>query len=341
MPLSSWIFNYKYVSGLITIFILFACPPAYAYELSDYENCILFKLKDDNDNLSLKDLKIKCHKLNESTIYADEALGAKVHSTEDNNSKFKTFKFMAYKKNYILPFTYNYSGYDASLYQQQFNDSGIELDNTEAQFQISFKIPLLINIFDKNINLFASYTNKSFWQVYNSKLSSPFRETNHEPELWIQKASIMNTLGFTDVTSRFGVSHQSNGRGGLLSRSWNRIFADFSFKNEAIMFGVKTWVRIIEDVTKDDNPDITDYLGHGKIYALYKKNNHTVSLMSRNNLESNFTKGAVEIDWSFPISENNNLKGYIKVFSGYGESLIDYNHIVNTIGVGILISDWS
>ena len=62
--------------------------------------------------------------------------------------------------------------------------------------------------------------------------------------------------------------------------------------------------------------------------------------MSRNNLESGFSKGAVELSWSFPLWNYPYFKGYVQYFTGYGESLIDYNNYVNTIGVGVAISDW-
>lgn len=29
------------------------------------------------------------------------------------------------------------------------------------------------------------YTNQSFWQMYNRDYSEPFRETNHEPAIWL------------------------------------------------------------------------------------------------------------------------------------------------------------
>jgi phospholipase A1 len=61
--------------------------------------------------------------------------------------------------------------------------------------------------------------------------------------------------------------------------------------------------------------------------------------MSRNNLESGFSKGAVELGWSFPLFQYDYIKGYIQYFSGYGESLIDYNNYVNRIGFGILLTD--
>ncbi len=63
------------------------------------------------------------------------------------------------------------------------------------------------------------------------------------------------------------------------------------------------------------------------------------SLMTRNNLESGFSRGAVELGWSFPLFKYPYLKGYLQYFSGYGESLIDYDRYVNTIGVGLVFTD--
>ncbi|MBW1838234.1 MAG: phospholipase A, partial [Deltaproteobacteria bacterium] len=69
-------------------------------------------------------------------------------------------------------------------------------------------------------------------------------------------------------------------------------------------------------------------------------NRHTFSLMLRNNLESGFKRGAVEAGWSFPLWKYKYFKGYMQYFSGYGESMIDYNRYVNRIGIGILLSDF-
>jgi phospholipase A1 len=64
------------------------------------------------------------------------------------------------------------------------------------------------------------------------------------------------------------------------------------------------------------------------------------SAMSRNNLESGFSRGAVELTWSFPLGNYPFLKGYIQYFNGYGESLIDYDNHVNKIGIGFALTDW-
>ena len=89
-----------------------------------------------------------------------------------------------------------------------------------------------------------------------------------------------------------------------------------------------------------DNPDITDYMGHGEVRAAWQRNDHVVTMMIRNQLESGFEDGAVELSWSFPVFNYPYLKGYLQYFYGYGESLIDYNNKVNRIGLGISVTDW-
>jgi phospholipase A1 len=67
------------------------------------------------------------------------------------------------------------------------------------------------------------------------------------------------------------------------------------------------------------------------------RNDHTFSVMLRNNLRESGNKGAVEIARSFPLYKK--LKGYVQYFSGYGQSILDYNDSANSIGVGLALSD--
>ena len=94
------------------------------------------------------------------------------------------------------------------------------------------------------------------------------------------------------------------------------------------------------DRDDSDNPDITDYMGHGEWRVAYRRRGHVVSFMSRNQLESGFDRGALELSWSFPIFDYPYLKGYVQYFNGYGESLIDYDNKVNRLGIGISLTDW-
>ena len=98
---------------------------------------------------------------------------------------------------------------------------------------------------------------------------------------------------------------------------------------------VRPWLRLKEHYYKDDNPDITSYLGFGDVTAVYTLGEHTLSAIGRYNLSTG--KGAIQAAWNFPLQRR--VRGYLQWFSGYGESLIDYNWRQNTIGIGLSLSD--
>ncbi|PKF60875.1 phospholipase [Psychromonas sp. psych-6C06] len=252
--------------------------------------------------------------------------------------KDNKFAIIPYQPTYILPFVFNDKISSNSSYPLG-ADGENEFEPIEMQFQISFKIPVWTNIADLPLSLNFAYTQLSIWQAYNTEKSSPFRETNYEPEIfatWQQDASL--GLGWTFKMASIGFTHQSNGRSEPLSRSWNRLNSYFIIENNNLAVSINPWYRFSEAASSDNNPDLTDYYGHGKIRLIYKYNQNTFSLMSRNNLESGFSKGAVEAAWSFPIHDR--VRGYFKVFSGYGNSMIEYDHYTNTIGLGISLTDW-
>lgn len=245
-----------------------------------------------------------------------------------------------YRPNYFLLYSYN-SNRDTTLYPV--TDLSFELDRPEAKFQISFKGPVLLDILDSDIDLWFGYTQLSFWQWFNTDLSSPFRESNYEPEAWFEKGLDFEiALGWTITKIAAGFNHQSNGQEELLSRSWNRLLGGIdiekSFDNGGkFLLNVKTWHRISEDFDDDDNPDITRFMGHNELTAIYHQGEHEVSLIVRNIANS---RRGVNLNWSFPIVGSDHFKGYLQYFNGYGESLIDYNHFNQSIGFGFTISDW-
>jgi phospholipase A1 len=115
-------------------------------------------------------------------------------------------------------------------------------------------------------------------------------------------------------------------------------------KNNLVL-SLKPWYRIPEerktspdDPGGDDNPDIRKYMGSAEVGFFYKYEKHSFSIMARNNLRKDQNKGAIELGWTYPMSSK--IKGYLQVFDGYGESLIDYDHRATRVGAGILLADW-
>ena len=243
------------------------------------------------------------------------------------------FTLASHKANYLLPVVYNPSPDKAGLEDLEINGEPIaqDLDKVEVEFQLSIQVPVWRGFLGQASFMSLAYTNHSFWQAYNSDDSSPFRETNHEPELIMTWLNDWNLFGFQNVANQLAFNHQSNGRSEPLSRSWNRIYANFIFERDNYLVTFKPWYRIPEDRENDDNPDIEDYLGHFELTGGYRSAGHNVTLMLRNNLQSD-NHGAAELRWSFPIG--NRVRGYVKYFNGYGESLIDYDEAVQTLGVG-------
>jgi len=211
-----------------------------------------------------------------------------------------------------------------------------DINSTEAKFQFSFKARLWATD-DRRWGVWAAYTQQNWWQVYNGDLSRPFRETNYMPELFASyRPDVDLPGGFRWGLLNAGYTHQSNGRTDILSRSWDRLFAEFGVENGNLGVFAKVWYRIPESDEEDDNPDITDYLGHGAISALYRWRGHSFSGWLRGNVGTG--KGAVQLAWTSPPILGP-LRGYVQFFSGYGESLIDYNWRQTTIGAGLALSD--
>ena len=312
----------------------------------EVNTCMARLMEQASDDTTVGELRARCqNQMDAAHVHTEqvdeqqpvEVVDARLEQDEDNI--LRPFSLMAHKPNYVLFGAYNRKGYNAELFQEQYSDPSIEFNDTEAQFQISLKSPLAVDLFD-SMDIYVAYTGRSFWQVYTPEISSPFRETNHEPEMWVQFTPNWKFFGFTASAAAVGIVHQSNGQGGVLSRSWNRVYANLVLQRGSFAMGIKPWFRISEDASDNDNPDITDYLGHYELRAAYKWKENVFSVMSRNQLESGFDKGAFELSWSFPLWNFPYLKGYVQYFNGYGESLIDYDNKVHRIGIGISLTDW-
>ncbi len=215
---------------------------------------------------------------------------------------------------------------------------GTELDATEAAFQLSFKFRLLTTD-DRRWGAWVAYTQQSQWQLYNDSgnASRPFRETNYMPELIL---SHKPGLRWGDVQwNLFNVAfnHQSNGRSDVISRSWNRLIASFGVENGNLGVVGRLWWRIPESDDSDDNPTISDYYGWGDLSAIYKWRGHSLAATIRGNPSTGKGAGQLTLT-SAPLLGP--VRGYFKVFSGYGETLIDYNWRQTTIGIGVTLNDW-
>jgi phospholipase A1 len=138
-----------------------------------------------------------------------------------------------------------------------------------------------------------------------------------------------------------GVVHQSNGNTNPLSRSWNRVYLQGGWElNDQWSLMVRPWWRVPERKRNDDNPDIEKYMGYGDMTLRWEAPSQktAVSLLLRNNLRSD-NKGFGQIDLQHRLFNNPYIKLHLMLSSGYGESLLDYNHSQNMFGFGISLGE--
>lgn len=332
-------FNLK---ALTSVAVFFLSSYIYADDAPN-NDCILNKLQASQAPQSYNDLKILC-KHEQSTA---EDTGTTIHSgalsqriKKERSSAFNPFVITPHRRNYILPvlFTDNINS------EQYSNLAGWpeNLERTESKFQLSLKVPINSNSWlIEGDTLYFGFTIEAWWQVYSDNISKPFRETNYRPELFYAAPLNWHPWG-SNTGFSLGIEHQSNGRSQVLSRSWNRVFAEFVVERNNFALSFRPWWRIPEDDKEfpldskgDDNPDIHEFLGYHELTLAHKWRSYELSMMTRYNFGTH--NGSVKLGFTFPLW--NRFRGYVQYFSGYGESLIDYNHKQQRLGLGIALTD--
>lgn len=246
------------------------------------------------------------------------------------------FVVTPYRPTYLLPFSYDFNPNEAAYR----SDDMESVDHTEVKFQISFKTKIWPELGTRRGDLWLAYTQQSYWQAYNSEESAPFRETNYEPELIYSYRTNYNLFGLHGRLFTVGVNHMSNGRSDPQSRSWNRMTAGVLFDEGKWALRARGWWRLPESEGDDDNPNISDYYGRAQVWAHLKDGDQTYSVMLRSNLGigGEPVRGALQLDYTFPFWGG--MKGYIQLFHGYGDGLINYDNITTRASAGIMLIDW-
>jgi phospholipase A1 len=312
-----------------------------------FERCFIESIKSADKSTTLAEIESHCEDKIAQNILKEESeqyieLGALSHRIiKEKRTAANPYVLTPHKMNYILPLSV-VDDINRNAYKE-FSTWAEDLEDAEAKFQLSLKIPLLTDhLFNKGDQLFFGFTLQSWWQIYAAEISKPFRETNYQPEFFYVTPINYHPFGGNSALV-IGAEHQSNGRSQLLSRSWNRVYLNYLYEKRSFALSFRPWYRIPEsekesssDGQGDDNPDITDYMGHFELGMVYKyRKDLELSFKGRNNFATH--NGFIEIGTTFPLWGK--LKGYVQFSSGYGESLIDYNVNQKRFGIGIALTN--
>lgn len=242
-----------------------------------------------------------------------------------------------YKQNYFLVYSHSSRPNSAPTSPNPNNQVPYtySLDNKDVKFQISLKANLMGA---GRHALWFGYTQLSFWQAYDRKHSSPFRENNYEPELIYSYRP--DNLGLAGISTSFvnaGWVHQSNGQALPKSRNWNRLYLQVGLEkdfgeNGKLALQPRWWKLLGGDAVDDDNPDIIHYVGHGEFEARYYYKQGVLSAIARIH--------SIQLDLALPAPRMlgvliQNANFHLQFFNGSGESLMDYNQRHTSYGLGI------
>lgn len=206
-------------------------------------------------------------------------------------------------------------------------------DGLNSRIQLSFKYRL----FDERSlparlapvlgHLHFGYTQTALWDLHGD--SKPFRDTSYRPSLfWQGRVGDGSGNGGAPVFLRGGYEHESNGKDGEKSRSidalflqpaWRRDFAD----GRTLLFAPK----FLAYLDREDNRDIAHYRGYADWLLRYGNENGWVA--SARLRRGTAGHGSAQLDLSHPLREPlfSRVGGFLhfQIFSGYGETLLDYN----------------
>ena len=321
----------KNLTAVVLLLQLSTNAAANSVSINDFESCLLDALADSgNDVLLVSQLKEQCEQTTteeilEMELAVDDAITAESFQMPPGVREF----FTPYKRNYIV----------FGSMQNKNGGEPFSGKTFDIRFEFGMKFRLFQNQenFDKLSPLYFGYSQKSWWDIAES--SAPFKEHNYNPEIFWDftdngsaDALLPNEIGtFVD---RFGFEHQSNGRDGPQSRSWDRLYAQKTLQlRDDLSIRLKAWQAMNEG---DENIDITDYLGNGEVQVLFEPNKDLDVILSSTKGHEH-SKYNYQLDLVYTMGSWLNTKFMLSYYDGYGEALASFDEKTRSLRAGIFI----
>ena len=170
------------------------------------------------------------------------------------------------------------------------------------------------------------------WDVY--EFSSPFQEIIFSPAIGLGRP-VFNKNEQLAGLAELRIEHKSNGRDSIYSRSWNNISLSYHTRiNNSILLSIKAWIPF---AYKDDNPDLMNYIGYGELTLTHDIRRNWVldiNLKKGNNWD---WKGSLRTRLLYRVSKSTNQHVMLEWFTGYGESLLNFDQHRSMIRFGYVI----
>lgn len=208
--------------------------------------------------------------------------------------------------------------------------------NSNVKFQISIQQKLTKSVLPFHTYLYLFYSQKCFWNVFENSL--PMTDLNFNPGIGLARPFFSETTGRYVGKAFLLLEHESNGRDGLASRSWNRVsFGGTILVDKNLMVSGKFWIPIIDG---SNNKDILKYCGIYQFGIQYMNDNRRfgAAAVLTKRADWNPFNFNTELNIKYRIFARDNQYLFLQYYNGYGEGLLAYKEFHSEIRIGICLS---
>lgn len=204
--------------------------------------------------------------------------------------------------------------------------------NSGIKFQLSIAQRLTNATLPWGTYIYLFFTQKVFWEVFQD--SMPMSDLNFNPGIGWSKPFFIKDRYTGKLT--LIVEHESNGRDGEASRSWNKVsLSGNAFVTDWLSVHAKYWIPIVDG---NFNQDLLKYTGIFNMGFQLNSNDRRFTLAAtfekRQGWNFNWNT-SIQAGWRIHKESNQYL--FLDFYNGYGEGLLAYNQFHNRLRFGILI----
>lgn len=224
-----------------------------------------------------------------------------------------------------------------TLYKDNYFIGGVPIGdkimaaNSNVKFQLSISQKLTRSRLPFDTYLFIQFTQKTIWNIFQESL--PMHDLNFNPGIGIGHLIIRKNQ-FVGK-SYLMLEHESNGKDGKNSRSWNKVTLGATYHvTKNVEIHGKIWVPIVDG---ENNKDILLYNGLAQTAVCYQTDNQRLKACLVTTYRKKWWRMNTQWELSYKINHNENQYLFLQYYNGYGEYLLDYDKFQSIVRIGFVI----
>jgi outer membrane phospholipase A len=212
----------------------------------------------------------------------------------------------------------------------------------EFQFSLKYQVFSFTNRLNPLADLYFAYTQTSFWDLLTTDPS--FYDTSYKPSAFLYYPGLIHR-GLFHLNLQGGYEHESNGHGGTLERSLNTAYlqsaATFDLPDHfELTLQPRAWYYLS---VGNNNPNLADYRGYADLLTTVTWTEpdwgEKIQFATRLRIGDEGSHAGLLFDLRFnlPLFTKFNPTLQVQYFTGYGQTLRQYNQTSHAIRAGLCL----